>query len=198
MHIVKLGGSLLGRPELPRWLNVITSRADRSALIVPGGGLFADAVRAAQTLVGYRDRVAHHQALLAMQQYGLLLQALQPGLQLVSSAEAIAVANQQGRSMIWSPAEMVLAESSIPANWQATSDSLAAWLALNVGADSLTLVKHLPAEMASASLVDWVQRGILDQAFLSFAQRLTCPLRVVDTSCHAKWGEEKGLAHQQS
>ena len=46
MRIVKLGGSLLRNPLLPAWLDRI-ARAGRIA-VVPGGGAFADAARAAQ------------------------------------------------------------------------------------------------------------------------------------------------------
>jgi aspartokinase-like uncharacterized kinase len=45
MWVVKLGGSLLGSPELPRWLDTLVKISDGKVLIVPGGGMFADAVR---------------------------------------------------------------------------------------------------------------------------------------------------------
>ena len=45
MWVVKIGGSLLGSPELERWLEVAAKFSDGNIIIVPGGGVFANAVR---------------------------------------------------------------------------------------------------------------------------------------------------------
>ena len=45
--VVKLGGSLHASPALAHWLTAL-KRYPRPLTIVPGGGPFADAVRAAQ------------------------------------------------------------------------------------------------------------------------------------------------------
>ena len=50
MWIVKLGGSLLGAEELTHWLELLARYSDGKIIIVPGGGIFADAVREAQKL----------------------------------------------------------------------------------------------------------------------------------------------------
>ncbi|HSG93628.1 MAG TPA: uridylate kinase, partial [Methylotenera sp.] len=70
MWVVKLGGSLLGSPELTSWLETLVKISDGKVLIVPGGGMFADAVRQAQEASLINDAVAHHLALLAMDQFG--------------------------------------------------------------------------------------------------------------------------------
>ena len=70
--VVKIGGSLWRSPLLARWIAAL--RAFPGPLtIVPGGGPFADAVRAAQPTMGFSDRAAHKMAVLAMEQYGLAL-----------------------------------------------------------------------------------------------------------------------------
>ena len=69
MLVVKLGGSLLGSPELAQWLNVLAKFSDGKVVIVPGGGLFANSVREAQQISNVSDAVAHQMALLAMDQY---------------------------------------------------------------------------------------------------------------------------------
>ena len=70
--VVKIGGSLWRSPLLARWIAAL--RAFPGPLtIVPGGGPFADAVRAAQSPMGFSDHVAHKMAVLAMEQYGLAL-----------------------------------------------------------------------------------------------------------------------------
>jgi len=80
MWVVKLGGSLLGSPELPRWLDTLVQVSDGKVVIVPGGGIFADAVREAQKLAHVSDATAHHLALCAMDQFGLLLAGMNPSL----------------------------------------------------------------------------------------------------------------------
>ena len=73
--VVKLGGSLAFSQHLRAWISALAACPGR-AVIVPGGGPFADAVRSAQTRMGYDDHAAHHMALLAMEQYGRALISL--------------------------------------------------------------------------------------------------------------------------
>ena len=59
MWVIKLGGSLLGSPALKYWLDALNSFSDGQVVIVPGRGLFADAVRESQLLTGVDDATAH-------------------------------------------------------------------------------------------------------------------------------------------
>lgn len=176
MWVVKLGGSLLGSADLPRWLNLLADHGDKRIVIVPGGSVFADAVRAAQKLSGVNDAVAHRLAVCAMDQYGLLLAGLCPRLVTAASMLELAAHLRQQRTTIWLPSQMVLADSSIPASWDVTSDSLAAWLAAQLSANRLLLVKSLPAahlaNMDRAKLCE----EVVDREFPRFAgtANLTC------------------------
>ncbi|MCX7190459.1 MAG: uridylate kinase [Methylotenera sp.] len=153
MWIIKIGGSLLGSPELLRWLEVLVKFSKGHVIIVPGGGLFADAVREAQKLTNASDAVAHQLALLAMDQFGLLLAGMNDGLVTASSELEIAERGWQHRAMVWLPSQMILADQSIPQNWQVTSDSLSAWLANKLGAEQLILVK-------SKSLISYQKESV--------------------------------------
>jgi aspartokinase-like uncharacterized kinase len=73
--VVRLGGSHAFSPWLRPWLAAIRAAAG-GVVVVPGGGPFADAVRLAQTAMGFDDLAAHRMALLAMAQYGLALAGL--------------------------------------------------------------------------------------------------------------------------
>jgi aspartokinase-like uncharacterized kinase len=148
MWVVKIGGSLLGSPELKRWLDIVVKFSDGKVIIVPGGGIFADAVREAQQLSNISDAVAHKLALMAMDQFGLLMAGMNPELVTASSELEIAERGWQHRGIIWLPSKMVLADECVPQNWQVTSDSLSAWLANKIGAEQLLLVK-------SKSLADY-------------------------------------------
>ncbi|MES1987104.1 MAG: uridylate kinase, partial [Pseudomonadota bacterium] len=124
MWVIKLGGSLLGAPELLRWLELLVKFGDGKVVIVPGGGLFANSVREAQQISNASDEVAHQLALLAMDQFGLLLAGMNPGLVTASSELELAERGWQHRGIVWLPSKMALADTSIPQNWQVTSDSL--------------------------------------------------------------------------
>ena len=173
MWVIKIGGSMLGEPELANWLEILVKYGDGKVVIVPGGGLFADTVREAQQLTNISDAVAHKLALLAMDQFGLLMAGMNPALATASSELEIAERGWQHRGIVWLPSKMVLADGNIPQNWQVTSDSLSAWLANKLGAAQLMLVKSksLTAyqEMLSISLQKLVEDELLDSQFVEFA-----------------------------
>lgn len=165
--VVKLGGSHAGFAHLDAWLDALATCGGR-AVIVPGGGAFADAVRTVQAAIAFDDAAAHHMALLAMEQFGLALVSKRPNLRLAASAAAIVRALREGKVPVWAPTAMVLRAKDIPANWDVTSDSLAAWLAGRVGAKRLLLVKHGGALGSSTSAADLAARGTVDPAFPRF------------------------------
>lgn len=185
MWVVKLGGSLLGTPELQEWLAVLAEQSDGRIVIVPGGGAFADTVRQQQQAGGYDDAAAHQMALLAMEQYGLVLKSLQPALATAASELEIAERSWQHRAIVWMPSAMVLADDSIPPNWEVTSDSLAAWLACKIGADRLVLVKHSDVVEQPVPVRRLMGEGVLDAAFERFAAELECPIHIVGKSGYA-------------
>lgn len=172
MWVVKLGGSLLGSPELARWLEVLVKFSDGKVVIVPGGGLFADAVREAQQLSKTSDAVAHKLAVIAMDQFGLLLAGMNPALATASSELEIAECGWQHRGIVWLPSKMVLADDTIPKNWQVTSDSLSAWLASKLDAEQLILVKSKPLtaypKLAQIPLQKLVEDELIDSQFVDF------------------------------
>jgi aspartokinase-like uncharacterized kinase len=166
MIVIKLGGSLEAAGTLAGCLAAIERKfAGRAVAVVPGGGLFADRVRAAQRQWRFDDRVAHRMALLAMQQMALLFNGLKPHWPLAGR-----VADLQSRPgiLIWSPDPDELDQAEIPASWDITSDSLAAWLAGQLSAEELILVKSAPIE-AGYSLAELAERQIVDRAFCHYA-----------------------------
>ncbi|MDI1300079.1 uridylate kinase [Methylotenera sp.] len=173
MWVIKLGGSLLGAPELLRWLALIVKFGDGKVVIVPGGGLFANSVREAQQISNASDEVAHQLALLAMDQFGLLLAGMNPDLVTASSELELAERGWQHRGIIWLPSKMVLADTSILQNWEVTSDSLSAWLANKLGAEQLILVKSKSLityqKEAPSKLQHLVDDELIDSQFVNFS-----------------------------
>lgn len=169
MWVVKFGGSLYDADNLKDWLRLF---ADHSSLVVvPGGGPFADQVRKAQTQFGFDDSTAHAMALQAMEQYGRMLCGLQPGLSPAADAEAIHRTLERGDTPVWMPLTMALSDDTIEQNWQLTSDSLAAWLAGQLGIDKLVLIKSVALERDQLTS-DWLQSNrVVDPQFAGYVRR---------------------------
>ena len=168
--VIKLGGSYAYSARAPQrtdWLEAI-ERCAGQAILVPGGGPFADAVRAAQGELGFDDSAAHAMALLAMEQYGRALASLRPRFQLANSAEEIRSMLGEGAVPVWAPARMALAAKSLPESWDFTSDSLAAWLAGVLGVTRLLLVKHVAVPRACLPVAELVAKGVVDPLFPGF------------------------------
>jgi aspartokinase-like uncharacterized kinase len=177
MWVVKLGGSLAASDRLPDWLRALAGRSD--LVLVPGGGPFADQVRAMQARWGFDDATAHHLALLAMEQFGRMLCALQVGLAPAATPSAMDAVMRQGETPVWMPTTMVLDDARIASSWDVTSDSLAAWLCGRIGASGLLLVKSVPLEGTAMDLGVLSERGIVDATFPEYARVLRVPVRVL-------------------
>lgn len=171
--VVKVGGSLLGSPELERWLGLFAKFSDGNIILVPGGGVFADAVRDAQKVSKISEACAHRLAVLAMDQFGLILANMNSDLAVARTEMEIDERTWQHRCIVWLPSQMVLADDSIPQSWDVTSDSIAAWLAEKVDAQQLVLVKSDKPDGPELSLRMMQESGIIDEAFSDFVLNKT-------------------------
>ncbi len=160
--VVKLGGSFTRTDALPRWLDAL---AVARVVVVPGGGPFADAVRDAQRRWRFDDGTAHAMALHGMIQFGLMLCGLCPRLRPAPDFATIQHAIAAGFSAVWLPEAALLEQAGVPASWDVTSDSLAAWLTQQLQAQQLLLIKsaRIPTVATEASRL--VADGLLDFAF---------------------------------
>ncbi|MGA0531165.1 aspartate kinase [Hansschlegelia sp. KR7-227] len=158
MHaLVKFGGSLLGSALLQSLLDVATRRG---AIVVPGGGPFADAVRDEQARLGFGDAAAHRMAILAMDQVACVLAERAPSLVSCATADDFAAARLSGRPTLWRPSVMALA-ADLPACWDVTSDSLALWLATELGVARTILLKSALVP-PGGSPDEWAKAGVID------------------------------------
>lgn len=144
--VVKVGGGLLrdeGLDGLRRACTEVSEIADgRPVLVVPGGGPFADAVRAVDAQVRLADDVAHALALRAMDQLGLLLAPLLPRAEVLTELVA-------PRSLgLLAAAPAFASRPEIPESWAVTSDSLAVLAAAAIGAEETVLLKAVAGVMA--------------------------------------------------
>jgi aspartokinase-like uncharacterized kinase len=171
LTVVKIGGSVARQgARLGRMLAGLAACREPRLVIVPGGGVFADAVRAAQGALGFDDALAHRLALEAMGQMAQVFAALAPGLTGAASLEAIAAAHAAGAVPVWDPAALRSGRTDIPESWSVSSDSLALWLATSLRAERCILVKSVDAPHA-AGPQQLAQLGLVDAAFPAFAER---------------------------
>jgi len=167
VHVVKIGGSLGRDPLLPDWLRELAALGGGRVVVVPGGGGFADEVRDYQAQWGFDDLVAHNMAVLAMVQYGLMLQGLCPALTVAADENAIHAVLRNGGVAVWAPYGLLRKERDALANWDATSDSIAAWLASRLGAQRLVLVKSCRIG-AGMTLAQHADAGVVDGHFCHY------------------------------
>jgi 5-(aminomethyl)-3-furanmethanol phosphate kinase len=177
MWVIKIGGSVSLTANLQSWLDWVAEHGDGRVIIVPGGGLYADAVRAfqqqrqSQGLDTLSDASAHALAIYAMDQMAMSFIDLQPNLALVKNPLEIAERSWQHRGMVWLPSEMLLKGMQIshvkalPETWDVTSDSIAAWLALVLEARQLVLVKSDPMTIGNHDLSDLIAHQVVDAHF---------------------------------
>ena len=168
MYVVKIGGSLGHDPLLPDWLRELAALGGGRVVVVPGGGGFADEVRDYQAQWRFDDLVAHNMAVLAMVQYGLMLQGLCPALTVAADENAIHAVLRNGGVAVWAPYGLLRKERDALTNWDATSDSIAAWLASRLGAQRLVLVKSCRIG-AGMTLAQHADAGVVDGHFCHYA-----------------------------
>jgi len=153
--VVKVGGGLLSHVEFHAVLSLIDSAAlTRRILIVPGGGPFADAVRCVDAQLRMSDDAAHWMAVLAMDQYAWVIADRLTRSSLVTDRDAIRDALDAGRLPVLAPFHWMRRADPLPHSWEVTGDSIAAWVAGEVGASRLVLVKPPGALPGATNLVD--------------------------------------------
>ncbi len=188
--MIKVGGSLLQWPELPRRLVAFLDddRRDRDltrsrCILIAGGGPAADLIRTMDRIHGLGDEQAHRLAIHALDLNAWILASLLPGCVVVDRPEAVDQAFDRGQIAVLAPRRLLeeidnRRPDPLPASWDVTSDSIAARIAVGLGASRLVLLK-------SASLPPGVGRaeaaklGLVDPFFPSVAREL----KVVEYVC---------------
>ena len=164
LTVVKLGGSLLDLPDLLMRLKTVLTDIVRPVIVV-GGGKAADQVRIRDAALGLSDVPAHELAIAAMSLNARQLCQADTGLKLVSTSESIHSTLRSGDvPVVDALAVLKLEEQSVaknerlPASWDVTSDSIAAWLAVRWNAD-LVMLKSVDEDSDAHGIVDpWFER----------------------------------------
>ena len=172
LRVVKLGGSVLERPDLRNWWQRCLQReSPADYILVVGGGRWVDRLRHFDTTVRLGESTSHYLAIAWMSvTVRIAAHRLRlPQVWLSPTDSPPSRVPRAGASaptvLLWDPYEWWphgLAEE-LPWNWNVTSDSIAAWLAAKVAADALWLVKSQPAGTASRQA--WADASLVDAYF---------------------------------
>lgn len=159
--VVKVGGGLLADPgSLDMTLAAIeTLSRDVSLLVVPGGGPFADIVRDIDRQFGLSDDAAHWMAILGMDQYAQLIASRLTRAKLVNAPSEFENIWRERHIPVLAPYQWMRDADPLPHSWDVTSDSISAWVAGQVGASRLVLVK--PPGASGPDIVDPHFNGVL-------------------------------------
>lgn len=155
--VIKIGGSLSDHYE--RICHEITA-AGRPVLVVPGGGRFADQVRAVDPPLD----VAHWMAIAAMEQTGWLIHS--------AGIPWTCTLSRPGGPVIFLPYSTMRQLDPLPHSWDVTSDSVAAWVARTL---DLPLVLAKPVDGISdgsgiiSHLDHPVATDVVDPVFLGYS-----------------------------
>jgi 5-(aminomethyl)-3-furanmethanol phosphate kinase len=154
--VVKLGGSLYN--QVPDLVPVLLA-SGRPLFIVPGGGIFADAVRISRV----DNDSAHWMAIAAMDQYGWFIAS--HGIMATPFLQA------QDRPVIFLPYCSMRQHDPLPHAWDVTSDSISAWVANLLGLD-LLLLKSVDGILEKGSVMERVvipvKTEVVDPFFIPF------------------------------
>ena len=155
--VVKVGGSLIHEAG-----SIVSTleESGRPILVVPGGGPFARLVRS----MNLPDEPAHWMAILAMDQFGWYL-----------AAGGLPVTHEVSRPRtveILLPYRVLRERDPLPHTWNVTSDTIAAWVASELGID-LLILKSVDGITRGGALVTRVTKPIgcdeVDPCLIPFA-----------------------------
>jgi len=192
--VIKIGGSISEKPEA---LQALCQRLCQLAgkyqiVVIPGGGKFADTIREADKQFTLTAATTHNMAVLAMDQYGLLLADLiTPNSQIVDNLEEIKK-GKTGKVTVFLPSKFIFLEEKLPKSWDVTSDSIAAYIAEKLETKNLLLIKDVdgiftddPQQNKQAKLYEHITtRELLKMEKTCVDKHLPKILKTNKINCH--------------
>ncbi len=188
MIVVKLGGSLI---HLARKLVKEIVASGQKIVIVPGGAIFADTVRKVDT----SQEAAHWMAVLAMEQYAYYL-ADGTGAELTDKLDI----SGKGTCILL-PYNLLKEKDELPHTWDVTSDTIAAWVAKQLGArfikvtdvDGIYLDGKLKTEVHASELIG--KETCVDAELPHFLMKNKMNCEIINGNCAGRLtGALKGRA----
>lgn len=175
--VVKIGGSLYNRVS---HLVPVLLASDRPLFIVPGGGMFADVVRKSKV----DDDSAHWMAIASMDQYGWFIAS--------QGMKTTALLQVPDRQVVFLPYCSMRQHDPLLHSWNVTSDSIAAWVADQLGLD-LLLLKSVDGILEDGNLMKQVKISlkteVVDPFFIPFVLEKKIKTTIINGSCSDRVGK---------
>ncbi len=168
-YLCKVGGSLLDWEELPSRLSRFLNQLNRPVMLLAGGGKIANLVRDWDQLFNLGEERSHQLAIESMSLTASLLTAIVPQSCLVKNQEQLEAAIKHRQIPVldaagWLEQLEAKAQLKLPHTWNITSDSIALWLAAELGLERLVLLKSIDfpdqGDLKTAS-----EKGLIDAGF---------------------------------
>ncbi len=177
--VIKVGGSLIDWPPLPGRLALyLASRAAIRPVLIAGGGAMVDVLRRLDGLHGLGESRSHAIALRVLDVTADLLASLMPGSIVATTLEELPALWTSRLIPILAPRGVLLDDDrlfprdALPHRWSTTSDSIAARVAVILGASELILLKSTPPPSSPFNLNTLAALGLTDAEFPTAARRL--------------------------
>lgn len=140
--VLKVGGSLALYPQKLRELCQTLSEVSRKSplIVLPGGGEFADTVRALDARFMLSCTASHRMSILGQDQYGLLLKDLMPNAVEVFTFEQAQKGLDTNKLPIFLPSKLFFSEDPLENSWDVTSDSIAAYVAYRMNSPKVLFI----------------------------------------------------------
>lgn len=182
IRVLKLGGSLLTRKEWPQRLRAwLSGQPAALNLLVVGGGEIVEAVRDLDSVHQFSPAFAHWLCVDLLSATMQIASCLLPEMPVIANPEQLHVTLASVHTS--TPPITCLVHVNafygrsvttplLPEDWSTTSDSLAAWLAVQVNADELVLFKSVAHPEGITSIIELANLGIVDQTLVNLADRI--------------------------
>ena len=157
MWVIKIGGSWIKNPNLPKLIKILMKLKKQRFVIVPGGGIFADSVRYASQLNNLREYDSHFLALKSTEIFGHIIKSFDNKIHITEKIDDFKEKN------LWLPSKILKNVRNFKKNWESTSDSVATWLYSKIHSEGIIFVKSISLGLEQRyKIVTLQDRGILD------------------------------------
>ncbi len=175
--LCKVGGSLLDWEELPSRLQQFLNQLNSPVVLLAGGGKCADIVRRWDQLFNLGEEFSHQLAIESMSLTASLLTTIVPKSCLVKNQKQLEAAFINGQIPVldaagWLEQLEATAPVKLPHTWNITSDSIALWLAAEIGMERLILLKSVNYPVG-INLKTASSKGLIDVGFPDLFRKTT-------------------------
>ena len=170
--VIQIGGNLADWVAMADWLTLAGRLAAKApTVIVPTGGPFAETVHEAEDMWRLPPAIVRRMVLLGMDSHALLLHGIRSDIATAPDFNAIWANAAAGRASVWMPGGLVRERPDLVDDWDMSSDSLAAWLAVELRAERLILVKSGACPCHAVDTLGMVRDGLLGPDFPGWRRR---------------------------